>query len=59
MKMLSGAEWNTLKEAVYTWLTLIANDDTGVTGEALDLTLNAGEILQIKKEELDEILKRG
>jgi len=59
-KELTKAELYTLKEAVLTWLTLIAND-TGECGteEALDITLQSGEILGIEKDYMEDILDRG
>ena len=56
---LSKPEIETLREAVKTWLVLLSNDQEGDFGEAIDITLAAGEIIKINKKEMDEILWRG
>jgi hypothetical protein len=59
MIMVTNPELELLRETVKTWLVLLSNDQEGDFSEALDLTLAAGEILKIKKDEMDEILARG
>jgi hypothetical protein len=59
MIMVTNPELELLRETVKTWLVLLSNDQEGDFSEALDLTLAAGEILKIKKGEMDEILARG
>lgn len=56
---LTGPEVYNLREFVKEVLTVIANDDTGVSHELIDSALRAGEIMKITKDELDEILDRG
>jgi hypothetical protein len=40
-------------------LTIIANDDVGITADLLDLALIVGEEHGLKKQEMDYILDRG
>ena len=58
MKQMDSASLATLRTLVEEVLTVIANDDVGITHDLIDITLQAGEILGLEKEEMENLESR-